>query len=284
VDFAVFHPQSISVYKDGLTALKKAKEFHQRHPNRSAPLASIDLIGMDDPLEELTRQVEEFNPHGVKLYPSYWDESGHQAFKMDDTEVAFPLFEHARDLGLDVIAVHKALPLGAVPTEPYKIDDVSEAASSFPDLNFEIVHGGLTFAEEAGVQIGFHPNVYVNLEHTAVEALLSPGSFIDTMENLLRMGGKDAIDKILWGSGTPHFHPQLLLEAFWELEYPEMSSFSGKYEITKDDKRKMLGENLAEAHGFEIDDLQNQALDDEYNQREQLADPYSTTDFEVISS
>lgn len=284
VDFAVFHPQSISVWKDGLTALEKAKTFVEEHPNRSAPLASIDLIGMDDPFEELTRQVKEFDPHGVKVYPSYWDEDGHHGFTMDDTELAFPMWEHVQDLGLDVVAVHKAVPLGAVPTEPYKIGDVSEAAASFPDLNFEIVHGGVTFAEEAGVQIGFHPNVYVNLEITAVEAVLSPKSFVRTMEDLLSMGGKDAIDKILWGSGAPHFHPRLLLEAFWELDFPEMSSLGGKYTITKDDKRKMVGENLAKAHGFDVDELQKQISDDEFNERDELAEPYSTTDFEVVSA
>ena len=54
----------------------------------------------------------------------------------------FPLREHAVDLGLDVIAVHKALPLEGVPMEPYEVGDIDEATASFPDLNFEIVRGG----------------------------------------------------------------------------------------------------------------------------------------------
>jgi hypothetical protein len=282
VDFAVFHPQSISVYEDGLTSLAKAREFGRRHPDRSGLLASVDLIGMDDPFAELTRQVEAFDPHGVKLYPSYWDDDGHHSFTMDDPELAFPLFEHAADLGLDVVAVHKALPLGAVPTGPYEVGDVSEAASSFPDLNFEIVHGGLTFAEEAGVQIGLHENVYVNLEITAVEAVLSPDRFVDTMADLCYMGGKDALEKVLWGSGAPHFHPRLLLEAFWEMDFPEMPSLGGPFTITEADKRKMLGENLARAHGFDVDDLQAGLPDDEYAVHGDLPEPYSTTDFEVV--
>ena len=35
---------------------------------------------MDDPKAELTRQVEEFDPHGVKVHPSYWTDEGHQSF------------------------------------------------------------------------------------------------------------------------------------------------------------------------------------------------------------
>lgn len=125
-------------------------EFTEQNPDRGAMFASVDLIGMDDPLAELTRQVEAFDPHGVKVCPSYWDGDGHESFKMDDPELAFPLWQHAKDLGLDVIGVHKALPFGAVPMEPYKVGDGDEATASFPDMNFEIVHGGLAFAEETG--------------------------------------------------------------------------------------------------------------------------------------
>jgi hypothetical protein len=55
VDFSVFHPQSITIFEDGLTALGKAEAFIEAHPDRSAPLASVDIIGMDDPTAELSR-------------------------------------------------------------------------------------------------------------------------------------------------------------------------------------------------------------------------------------
>lgn len=284
VDYTVFHPQTISVYYDGLTALDKAREFHDRHPTRTGAMASVDLFGMDDPKEALTRQVEEFDPNGVKLYPSYWERDERKDFRMNDEELVFPLFEHASDLGLDVVAVHKSVPLGAVPMAPYRVEDVDEAASSFPDLNFEIVHGGLTFAEEVGTQIAFHSNIYVNLEITSIEAALSPKSFQETMENLLWMGGPESIEKIMWGSGAPQFHPQLLLEAFWNFEFPEMEWMGGTYQITEEDKRKMLGENLADAHGFDIEELQSQQEGDEYADSDEPAEPYSTTSFEVVES
>jgi len=280
VDFAVFHPQSITIFDDGLTAYDKAKEFTGRHPTRSAPLASVDLVGMDDPEQELARQVDDLGAHGVKVYPSYWDEDGHTGFEMDDPELAFPLWQRAVDLGLDVIAVHKAVPFGSVPMDSYKVGDIDEAADSFPDLNFEIVHGGMAFAEETGWQLGRHPNVYVNLEITAMEAAIAPESFVDTMEDLLWVGGKNAVEKILWGSGTPQFHPQLLLETFWEFDFPEMQWMGGTYEITEEDKRRMVGANLADAHGFDVETLRAETADDEFADRS-VADPYSTTAFEV---
>lgn len=281
-DFAVFHPQSIMVYEDGLTAEDKAVEFHERNPNRSALLASIDAIGLDDPQADLTRQVERFDPHGVKVYPSYWEQDGtHHKFKMDDPEVAFPLWEHAVDLGLDVIAVHKAMPFASAPMDSYKIGDIEEAANSFPDMTFEIVHGGLAFAEETGWQIARHPNVYVNLELTLAEAVTTMKSFEETLQGLLYPGGKHAIDSILWGSGAPHFHPQLLLDRFWNHDFGTMESLSGPFEITQEDKKKILGENLIQAHGLDKEEIQRDIEDDEFSDTG-VAEPWSTTNFDRV--
>ena len=284
-DFAVMHPQSITVFHDGLTAEAKVRKFVERNPTRAAALASIDAVGMDDPQAELTRQVEEFDPHGVKVYPSYWETDGtHHKFKMDDPKTAFPLWEHAADLGLDVVAVHKALPFGAVPMDSYKVGDVEEAAASFPDLTFEIVHGGLSFAEETGWQIARHPNVYVNLELTLTEIATSPSSFAKTLEGLVYGGGEMALEKIIWGTGAPHFHPQLLLERFWEYDFPTLETFSGPVEITREHKRKILGENFATAHGFDLDELEARTTDDEYSDVEVAEVPWSTTEFEVAQA
>jgi predicted TIM-barrel fold metal-dependent hydrolase len=280
VDFAVFHPQSITIFEDGLTALGKAQEFVERHPNRAVSLASVDIIGMDDPQAELTRQVELFDSHGVKVYPSYWTDEGHKGFKMDDPKEAFPMWEHAVDLGLDVVAVHKAVPFGNVPIDSYLVEDVDEAASSFPELNFEIVHGGMGLAKETGYQLANHSNVYVNLEITAGEIATNPKRFVQSMEDLLHAGGADALDKVIWGSGTPQYHPQLLLEAFWEYEFPEMESRDGTFTITEADKRKIVGENLAEAHGLDIEELKS-GIDDK--NADELAEPFSTTPFEVVA-
>ena len=46
-------------------------------------------------------------------------------------------------LGLKVIAVHKVVPNGLTPLDPYRIDDLERVAIAYPRLNFEIVHGGL---------------------------------------------------------------------------------------------------------------------------------------------
>lgn len=190
-DFSVFHPQSINIFKDGLTAEDKARQFVEQCPARGAALADIDLMADEDPKAELTRQVEEYGVYGVKVYPSYWSQDGHNSFWMDDSKMAFPLWEHCVDLDLDVVAVHKAIPISSAPMDPYKIGDIDEAATSFPDLNFKIVHGGMASAEETGWQLARHPNVYLNLEVTSMQTLVSPNRFVETMQEIMYPGGKE---------------------------------------------------------------------------------------------
>jgi len=282
-DFSVFHPQSINIFKDGLTAEAKARDFVEQYPTRGAALADVDLIADDEPQAELTRQVDEYGVHGVKVYPSYWSQDDHHSFRMDDSETAFPLWEHCADLGLDVVAVHKAVPIGSVPMEPYKVGDIDEAANSFPDLNFEIVHGGMAFAEETGWQLARHPNVYLNLEITSMQAIVSPDRFIQTMQDLLYPGGEHTLDKILWGTGATQFHPQLLLEEFWNLEFPEMESLTGPFTIGEAEKQKILGANLMEAHNLDREEIERGIADDKFSDRQELASPWSTTEFQVVS-
>ena len=72
----------------------------------------------------------------------------------------------AEQLGVKVVAVHKSIPMGNAPTAPFRPDDIESPAADFPDLNFEIVHGGFTFVEETAFQLARFPNIYVNLEAT----------------------------------------------------------------------------------------------------------------------
>ena len=281
-DFAVFHPQTIMVYHDGLTSFEKAQAFVERNPTRSRALAGVDVVGSDDPQAELTRQVDALDAHGVKVYPSYWEDDGtHEPFFMDDPDKAFPLWEKCVDLGMDVVAVHKAIPFGKVATEPYKSTDVEDAAASFPELNFEIVHGGFAFAEETAHQITRFPNVYVNLEVTSAQLLAAPGKFKESIANLTEAGGEYALEKLIWATGASDFHPQPLLEAFWEFDFGELDQKMGSFEVTKEHKRQILGGNFCDAHRFDESALRS--IEDEYNKPRELKEPFSTTAFETVA-
>src|SRR3546814_8517206 len=70
----------------------------------------------------------------LPIYPNSWLGSEVRGWHMDDPEVAFPLFERAQALGIKVIAIHKAVPLGPVPMEHYRVDDIDRSEKHTSEL------------------------------------------------------------------------------------------------------------------------------------------------------
>jgi predicted TIM-barrel fold metal-dependent hydrolase len=176
-DFACHHVTPINAFKDGGCSIEKAREARERWPERFQVYAGVDPVFPEQALDSLEQQVEELKPVGIKLYPNSYTADGVVGWHMDDPEIAFPIFQRAHDLGLKAVAIHKAIPLGPVPMDHYRMDDIDAAAAAFPDLQFEVVHGGFAFIEETAFQLARFPNVWVNLETTLNLAVAKPGAF-----------------------------------------------------------------------------------------------------------
>jgi uncharacterized protein len=56
-------------------------------------------------------------------------------------------------LGVNLIGVHKGVPLGPQPIEHTQTWDMDGAAANFPDINFVIFHVGLPFLDETCWQL-----------------------------------------------------------------------------------------------------------------------------------
>jgi predicted TIM-barrel fold metal-dependent hydrolase len=287
-DVAVFHPTPIMSFRDGLVAVEKAAEAARRWPQRFISYATVDALGGERAIEELERQVEAFQPIGLKLYPMSWRSGGYpEGFRMDDVQTLFPLYEKARSLGIRSIAVHKAIPLGPVPTEPFKVGDVEAAAGQFPDLVFEIVHGGLAFTEETASMLARFPNVYVNLESLDVILAFRPRRFAGLLAKLLSVSGERGIDKLFWGTGGMVRHPRLSLDAFWNFEIPEdvierESIVAEIPQLTAERRARILGQNYVEALGLDLERLRAGIADDKFAQQRRVRGddvprPWSTT-------
>src|SRR5204863_398140 len=83
-----------------------------------------------------------------------------------------------------------ALPPRQVPSAPFDPVDVAGAAVAFPDLTFEVVHGGMAFLEETAWQIQRFPNVCVNLEGSSAYLLQrAPRKFAELIGSLLQWNG-----------------------------------------------------------------------------------------------
>jgi hypothetical protein len=287
-DVAIYHPTPIFAYKDGLSAFYKGVEGLKQWPKRFVGCwVSVDpLQGRTafEMLEEQTAVIEDagFKPYGLKLYPTSWRGEVVDSWRMDDPKIAFPLFEKAGELGITTIGVHKAIPLGPAPTgASFHPGDVEGAAEHFPDLNFEIVHGGSAFCEETAWLLGRYPNIYVNMESLNIILANQPRTFAQIVLGLMHVGGDPVLDRMFWATGTMQYHPRPCLEALEGFEFPE--DLLGNYglfgrisQLTADGRAKMLGRNVAAYRGWDIEQLKQGIAGDEFDVGDQAA-PYSTT-------
>jgi predicted TIM-barrel fold metal-dependent hydrolase len=170
---------------------------------------------------------------------------------MDDPRIAYPVFEQAQELGVNLIGVHKGVPLGPQPIEHTRTFDMDGAAANFPDINFVIFHVGLPWLDEVLWQIVRFPNLYASIAATVNFISRQPRVFAEMLGKMMWWCGED---KILYGGEAPIWHPQWALEAFWDFELPEdIVSERGYPQLTDQAKRKILGGNLARLHGIDVE-------------------------------
>lgn len=273
-DVAVYHPTPIFAFKDGMSGLDKGVEALARWPQRIiGSYACVDPLEGEAAIAELDRQIELFRPLGLKLYPTSWRQAGNpQGWRMDDPQVAFPIFEAAAERGITTIAIHKAVPLGPVPTAPFFAPgDVELAADRFPEIDFEIVHGGAAFVEETAWLLGRFANVWVNLEFLGMLLSYRPRLYERALLGLMHIGGEAVIDRLIWSSGTMQFHPDLQLGAFARFQFDDaVREEFGLFgppppPLSEEHKGKILGGNYARLHGLDVAALEAAIAADEFS-------------------
>lgn len=281
-DMATFQPLPLYAFTDGFCANEKAAAVAEAWPDRFDTFATIDPLD-EDCMADFEHQVEWFDPNGLKLYPSSWGVDSHEGWHMDDPSVAYPVFEKAKELGIDHVAVHKAIPFGPVPRDPYHPGDVDEAADNFPEIDFSIIHGGFAFTEETAWQLARFPNVHVNLEALGILLVGNTDVFDEILAELVKVAGPSAYDQIYWASAAVAFHPQLQLEALRDFEFSDETrkkGLGGKIpQITDEDKRKILGENYAALRDLDVEEARERIAEDEFSRQRAakgMADPWTT--------
>jgi predicted TIM-barrel fold metal-dependent hydrolase len=261
-DMAVHHHLPLySWFHDGNVSQAKNAEIARRWPHRIISYVGLDpTTGPSECIDSLERQLEDIpGAVGIKFYPHQVEPW--RTFTMDEDRL-FPLYERALERGIKTIAVHKASPLGPVPMNPYRIDDVEGAAYAFPQLNFEIVHSGLAFLHETAQAIARFPNVYANIETTAQLTYFAPGRFEEILAELLLWGGHE---KILYSASLPYGHPRPQIDAIWDLNLSE--EVLDKYRLEQlgaDQKEGILGGNYARMIGIDIEKAKAEIDADEF--------------------
>ncbi len=265
VDIAVTHNLRLDGwFRDGYCSEAKTLEAVSRWPTRF-----FGYVGLDPTLEieaikdDLRRQQADMpGAIGVKLYPH--NINPYRRRRLDDDGL-IEVFQLALELGFRTIAVHKALPNGPVPLDPYRVDDVDIAADSLPGLNFEIIHSGMAFLEETALAMMRFPNVYANLETTTALLWRAPLWFEDIMAKLMFFGGPD---RILFATGASLVHPAHVVELFWNFRFSEATLEKyGLPQIGQDALQAMLGTNYARMAGLDAAALKAGIADDDFARR-----------------
>jgi predicted TIM-barrel fold metal-dependent hydrolase len=275
VDFAVIHSlPNLGFARDYQTDPRRAAAFRDLHPDRFRVYATVDTPVTDTAIEQLRRQVEELGVDGLKLYPAFFYDGKGEGWRLDGEDFAVPLLEAAYDMGIRRVAIHKALWLPPAPREAFAVDDMAGALERFPDITFSIVHAGAAFRDETVELMRTHDNLYATLESTFAYLLFKPETFADVLGAMVTTCGSE---RMLFASGTNLLHPRPLIEAFADYELPaQLLEERGYRQLTEQDRRNILGENLLGMHDLTPADIEAREPDAyDAARAEGLAPPWS---------
>jgi len=203
--------------------------------------------GLPFALEEIERQRTELGAVSFKFYNMHLT----RPWRCDDEDVAYPMYDLCRRLGVTVVQFHKGVPFGTENLELGRPNDLQAACRDFPDMTFVMHHLAMPYFDETLAIASRFPNMYLALSANLAFTPIAPRQVQWQLGNLLARVGAD---KLLYGSEAALAGPPApYIDAFLGLEVPEdLRSGYGLPQITRDDQRKILGENFARLMGVDI--------------------------------
>jgi predicted TIM-barrel fold metal-dependent hydrolase len=171
------------------------------------------------------------------------------SWRMDDPDVAYPMYDKMLELGVNLVQVHKGDPQGLEPLETLHPGDIHKAAIDYPQMNFIVHHLAFPF-DDAAIDLGSRlPNVYLSMSTWINMINIAPAEVAHRMGKLLLWCRPE---KVVWGSEVPLWPSSTkLLEMAWEFQIPEeLQQGWGFPEITDDDRKLMYGGNMLRLLGM----------------------------------
>jgi len=210
--------------------------------------------------------------HGWKLYPPWGDPASGTGWWLDDPAIADPFYAKARELGQNVVCVHKGIKIGPFIDEFLDPKDVGPAAKNNPDLKFVIYHSAVTLGAAEGPYDPDVPyreltgmnrlirtaidngvagkNVYAEMGTAWFTQMGDPVNAQHYIGKALKYLGEDFL---VWGSECLWFNsPQPQIEAFRTFQISE--EFQDKYgypAITPAIRAKVFGLNASKFYDID---------------------------------
>ncbi len=251
--------------KDGLVANWKGAYLKKHYPDRIIWYAALDLGEPREKILALANEVLAQGADGIKVYPTGTNQATGQTSEwfMDDTQIAFPVFDHLRACGVRHIAVHKLLEYDALTLtkkQYYGVNDIAAAARRYPDITFHLVHAGWVLSENTILLMREYPNVTAVLEGPMLWPVIDPPRF-DTFMYMFMTGVGS--DRLMYSSAATNPHPRWLIEGFDR--YAPPSGGDGGFVLTQADKDGIMGNNFARIHGIDIAERKAKIADDRFS-------------------
>jgi predicted TIM-barrel fold metal-dependent hydrolase len=222
-------------------------------------LGQADLDFMD--LQAATLKVDAW-----KAYTGAPPKGFEHGWFVDDEQIAYPMLEKARALGVRRLCIHKGLPLGPVADYNHP-RDLIKAAKDFPDIDFLVYHSGLlrASATNQSAEVPWTTefcqmkknepgltNIYMELGSTFGQLVTTnPTACAHLLGQIIEAFGAD---HVLWGTDSIWYGtPQWQIDAFRRFEIPEALVEQHRYApLTRAVKEQIFGLNAARVFGVDV--------------------------------
>jgi uncharacterized protein len=178
---------------------------------------------------------------------------------LDDEELAYPVYQKALDLGINIINTHKGLRLGIFDPDHIHPRDVPKAVKDWPEMNFVIYHSA---GEYLDVLTGYktnelqnNTNLYSELGAIFASAVING---VDAVGHLLgKLVKAFGPDHVIWGTDSIWYGtPQWQINALKTFQMPQhLIDEFGYPDITPEIKAKIFGLNAARLYNLDADEV-----------------------------
>ena len=209
-------------------------QMAQEH-KKLVPFLSVDpIVGQEAMMEELLDKIDHYNARGLKIHPG-------EGYFFPDDSTLLPVYESLEKRGLPVIS-HGGPDIANPDPNYSRPSAFGKVAEKFPGLKLVVAHlGGRGFFDESVEMARKYPNIFFDTsavipgdENGEPLQDLSPLSNDEAVEWIHKIG----VDRIMFGSDYPWYHPLWSLKRFLKLEFSE------------EEKKALLAENAQRILGL----------------------------------
>jgi predicted TIM-barrel fold metal-dependent hydrolase len=255
---AVVPPKEMTHIRDEINRVTQSRRM-LAHGLVTPQLGQADLDFMD--LQAATLKVDAW-----KAYTGAPPKGFEHGWFVDDEQIAYPMLEKARALGVRRLCIHKGLPLGPVADYNHP-RDLIKAAKDFPDIDFLVYHSGLLgasatnqsaevpwtteFCQMKKKEPGL-TNIYMELGSTFGQLVTTnPTACAHLLGQIIEAFGAD---HVLWGTDSIWYGtPQWQIDAFRRFVIPEALVEEHRYApLTRAVKEQIFGLNAARVFGVDV--------------------------------